>query len=89
MRDGILRTGIRRCPFGQPSPPRRLLARNGFSARTHPTGGAFLVQLNDRIVLSPFAAKRLWILLGAILKEYESRFGVLSLDRGRDGGGSK
>ncbi|MEN8205400.1 MAG: DUF3467 domain-containing protein [Pseudomonadota bacterium] len=42
----------------------------------------FHVQLNDRIVLSPFAAKRLWILLGAILKEYESRFGSLGMDLG-------
>ena len=40
----------------------------------------FHVRLNDRIVLSPFAAKRLWILLGAILKEYESRFGSLGMD---------
>jgi hypothetical protein len=40
----------------------------------------FHVRLNDRIVLNPFAAKRLWILMGAILKEYESRFGGLNLD---------
>ena len=40
----------------------------------------FHVRLSDRIVLSPFAAKRLWILLGAILKEYEKRFGSLGLD---------
>ncbi len=39
----------------------------------------FHVRLNNRIVLSPFAAKRLWILLGAILKEYESRFGALDM----------
>lgn len=39
----------------------------------------FHVRLNNRIVLSPFAAKRLWILLGAILKEYESRFGVMDM----------
>lgn len=39
----------------------------------------FHVRLNDRIVLSPFAAKRLWILLGAILKEYENRFGALDM----------
>lgn len=48
----------------------------------------FNVVLSDRIVLNPFAAKRLWTIMGAVLKEYESRFGVLSLDRGRDGGGS-
>jgi hypothetical protein len=38
------------------------------------------VGLNDRIVLNPYAAKRLWVLLGAILKEYESRFGALNID---------
>ena len=42
----------------------------------------FKVRLSDRIVLSPYAAKRLWTLLGAILKEYETRFGTLSLDVG-------
>lgn len=40
----------------------------------------FNVRLNDRVVLSPYAAKRLWILLGAILKEYESRVGPLNID---------
>ena len=40
----------------------------------------FHVRLSDRIVLNPHAAKRLWILLGAILKEYESRFGPLNMD---------
>lgn len=43
----------------------------------------FHVRLANRIVLSPFAAKRLWILLGAILGEYEKRFG--SLDMGKIG----
>jgi hypothetical protein len=42
----------------------------------------FKVKLSDRIVLNPFAAKRLWMLLSAILKQYESRFGVLSIDAG-------
>lgn len=41
----------------------------------------FNVRLSDRIVLNPFAAKRLWTILGAVLKEYETRFGVLPLDR--------
>jgi hypothetical protein len=40
----------------------------------------FHVRLSDRIVLNPYAAKRLWILVGAILKEYESRFGALNMD---------
>ena len=38
------------------------------------------IQLTDRIIVSPFAAKRLSMLLGAVVKEYESRFGVLSVD---------
>jgi len=35
------------------------------------------VQLSDRVILSPFAAARLYALLGGVLKEYESRFGPL------------
>ena len=35
------------------------------------------VQVNDRIILSPFAAKRLTELLSNALKEYEGRFGPL------------
>ena len=40
----------------------------------------FKVRLQDRIVLNPHAAKRLWVLLGAILSEYENRFGAISID---------
>ncbi len=35
------------------------------------------VQLSDRIILSPHAAKRLSVLLTNVLREYESRFGAL------------
>ena len=38
------------------------------------------VQLSDRMILSPFAAKRLWVLLGAVLKQHEQRFGNLNLE---------
>ncbi|NLD37773.1 MAG: DUF3467 domain-containing protein [Desulfatiglans sp.] len=38
------------------------------------------VQLTNRIILNPFAAKRLTMLLGNILKEYEARFGELKID---------
>jgi len=50
----------------------------------------FDVKLSDRIVLSPFAAKRLWTLLGAVLQEYERRFGPLNLnlDAGKPGANS-
>src|SRR6266446_3150460 len=39
------------------------------------------VQLTDRIILSPHAAKRLSVLLSNLLREHEGRFGALSLDR--------
>jgi hypothetical protein len=38
------------------------------------------VQLSDRIILSPFAAKRLAALLGNVIREYESRFGALNVE---------
>jgi hypothetical protein len=41
------------------------------------------VQLTDRIILSPFAAKRLSLLLGNLVREHESRFGQLSVDVNR------
>lgn len=37
------------------------------------------VQLTERVVLSPFAAKRLAILLNNTLTEYEKRFGTLDI----------
>ena len=40
------------------------------------------VQLTDRIILSPHAAKRLSVLLDNVLREYESRFGGLPDPRG-------
>jgi Protein of unknown function (DUF3467) len=38
------------------------------------------VELTDRVILGPFAAKRLWMALGNVLKEYETRYGGLKLD---------
>ena len=40
------------------------------------------IELNHRIVLSPFAAKRLAVLIGNVVNEYEKRFGTLSIERG-------
>jgi hypothetical protein len=37
------------------------------------------VQLSDRIILSPFAAKRLALLLGSVIQQYEGRFGSLEI----------
>jgi len=38
------------------------------------------VQLTNRIILSPYAAKRMSILLNNIITEYESRFGELPIE---------
>jgi Protein of unknown function (DUF3467) len=44
-------------------------------------GGQVAVDLTNRIVLTPFAAKRLWTVLGGVLREYESTHGTLDLKR--------
>jgi hypothetical protein len=38
------------------------------------------IQLTDRIIVSPFAAKRLAMLLDGVVKEYEKRFGALNVE---------
>ncbi len=44
------------------------------------------VQITNRIILSPFAAKRLALLLGAVVQQYERQFGAL--DQGGPAAGS-
>jgi hypothetical protein len=41
-----------------------------------------VIQLLERVILSPFAAKRLNLLLSRVLKEYEARYGQLPLEPG-------
>jgi hypothetical protein len=38
------------------------------------------VQLQDRVILSPYAAKRLSVLLDRVLHAYEERYGQLHID---------
>jgi len=38
------------------------------------------IQLTDRIIISPYAAKRLDTLLEGVVKEYEKRFGALNVE---------
>ncbi len=46
------------------------------------------VQLSDRIVMSPFAAKRLALLLNNVLSDYEAKFGKLDIGIQRPDGTS-
>jgi len=39
-----------------------------------------VIKLNNRVVLSPYAAKRLNVLLSNILSQYEQQFGMLDLE---------
>ena len=39
------------------------------------------VELSNRIILTPHAAKRLWTVLGGVVREYEARHGALDLER--------
>ncbi len=39
------------------------------------------ILLTNRVIMNPFAAKRLSLLLNNIMKEYESRFGELKIDK--------
>src|SRR5689334_19118020 len=38
------------------------------------------IQLTDRIIISPYAAKRLVALLDGVVQEYEKRFGTLNVE---------
>ena len=40
------------------------------------------IHLTDRIVVSPYAAKRLSMLLQGVVNEYEKRFGTLNIEMG-------
>ncbi len=37
------------------------------------------VQLSNRVILGPFAAKRLALILAGVVREYEKRFGALDI----------
>ena len=41
------------------------------------------VKLNSRVILSPFAAKRLALLLNSVVQQYETRFGVMDMGAGQ------
>ncbi len=41
------------------------------------------IQLADRIVLSPFVAKRLAVLLNNVIRDYESKYGTLNIEPAR------
>jgi len=55
----------------------------GTNQTWHSGGKEVVVELSDRIILNPFAAKRLSVLLNAIVKQYEDRFGAIDIEAHR------
>jgi hypothetical protein len=45
----------------------------------------FSIKLSDRVIISPFAAKRLLVLLQNVVGQYEARFGQLDIGVGPTG----
>ena len=43
-------------------------------------GQGVSVELSNRIILTPLAAKRLWTVLGSVLREHEARYGALNVE---------
>lgn len=52
----------------------------GTNQTWHGENKEVVVKLNDRIILGPYAAKRLMMLLGNVVNEYEKRFGPLNIE---------
>ena len=42
--------------------------------------GRVTVELNNRVIMSPHAAKRLWKTLGGVIQQYETRHGDLRVE---------
>ena len=55
----------------------------GMNQAWHSAQEEVTIQLADRVVLSPFVAKRLSILLSNVIRDYETKYG--SLDVGQPG----
>ena len=51
----------------------------GTNQNWHSAAPEVTVQLSNRIVLSPYAAKRMSLLLSNVVAEYEKRFGELDI----------
>jgi hypothetical protein len=47
------------------------------------------VKLNSRVILSPFAAKRLGLLLNSVVQQYEARFGAMDVGVAQTDRGTK
>jgi hypothetical protein len=54
----------------------------GTNQAWHTAQKELIVKLSDRVILSPYAAKRLSVLLSNVVNQYEQRFGKLNIEGG-------
>ena len=52
----------------------------GTNQSWNPAQSELTVELSNRVILNPYAAKRLAQALAGVMKEYEARFGELKID---------
>ena len=52
----------------------------GTSVGFNPTQAKIKVKVHQRILMNPYAAKRLYLLLAQGIEQYEARYGELKLD---------
>ncbi|WP_245751139.1 DUF3467 domain-containing protein [Desulfomicrobium apsheronum] len=52
----------------------------GVNKNWHPSQKELVIELSDRVIINPYAAKRLALLLTNTMAEYEKRFGVINLE---------
>lgn len=59
----------------------------GTNQTWHSGGKEVVVELSDRIILNPYAAKRMAVLLNSVIKQYEEHFGTIDIEaqRGHSG----
>ena len=56
----------------------------GMNQRMDKENNEVIIELSDRIVLSPYAAKRVALLLTDVIEQYEEKFSKIELDAGPD-----
>ncbi|OQX64181.1 MAG: hypothetical protein B5M56_00370 [Desulfococcus sp. 4484_241] len=54
----------------------------GINKTWNPEQRELTVDMSDRIILNPYAAKRLALLLSSVIRQHEERYGVISLETG-------
>ena len=52
----------------------------GTNQTWHAAQRELTVELTDRVILNPYAAKRLSVVLASLIQQYESRYGELPLE---------